>query len=267
MMATEANAKTPTGKVNWVLFNSKTYATILYFLLSLPLGIIYFTVAITGLTLSIGLTPIFIGIPLFFGVAKLLNGIVNFEQSMIRQILGLPAAPAASYTGNQQSQSGQTWFMRMVRGFDGGLFIRNLLLVLLRFVTSIVFFVITVTVLSLALAFIALPAVHIILMNELQLDILENSLFSYFHIDWTYNQQYLLYVGVGAVLYWIALRVVNGLMQVQRRILYVDEPYQSAHQTVPYQDQIQSSVQQQYYELPVEQPSQEFIQPTYRGEL
>lgn len=264
MKATEANAKAPTGKVNWVLFNPKTYATILYFLLSLPLGIIYFTIAITGLALSISLTPIFIGIPLFFGVAKLLNGIVNFEQSMIRQILGLPAVPVSYDANNQQPEAGQNWFMRMVRGFDGGLFIRNLLLVLLRFVTGIVFFVITVTAISLGLGFIALPVVHIILMNEIQLDILENSFFSYFHIDWTYNQQYMLYVGVGLVLYWIALRVVNGLMQIQRRIMYVDEPYQYEYQTVPFHDQIQSPVQPQYYDSSVEQSTQEFMQPAYR---
>lgn len=264
MMSSEASAQKPTGKVNWVLFNPKTYATILYFLLALPLGIIYFTIAITGLTLSIGLTPIFIGIPLFFGVAKLLNGIVSFEQSMIRQILGLPAAPAP-YISNEQSVEGQGWFMRMVRGFDGGLFIRNLLLVLLRFVTGIVFFSITVTVIALALGFIALPVVHIILMNEIKLDILEHSLFTYFHIDWTYNQQYLFYVGAGLVLYWIALRVVNGLMQIQRKMMYVDEPYQQAQQAEPYYEQMQSSVQPPpYYEQTVEQPTQEFMQPTYR---
>jgi hypothetical protein len=245
MKTIEATAKAPTGKVSWVLFNPKTYATILYLLLSLPLGIIYFTVAITGLALSIGLTPIFIGIPLFFGVAKLLNGIVNFEQSMIRQILGLPTPPV-SYTYNQQSEAGQNWLMRMVRGFDSGLFIRNLLLVLLKFVTGIVFFVIMVTVISLGLGLIALPVVHIILMNEMQLDILENNLFSYFHIDWTYNQQYMLYVGVGLVLFWIALRVVNGLMQIQRRIMYVDEPYQQP--PVPVEAQIHAPVQSQYYE-------------------
>jgi hypothetical protein len=253
MKVIKATAKEPTGKVNWVLFNPKTYATILYLLLSLPLGIIYFTVAITGLALSIGLTPIFIGIPLFFGVAKLLNGIVNFEQSMIRQILGLPIPPV-SYTYNQQSEAGQNWLMRMVRGFDGGLFIRNLLLVILRFVTGIVFFVIMVTVISLGLGFIALPVVHIILMNEMKLDILENTLFSYFHIDWTYNQQYLLYVGVGLVLFWIALRVVNGLMQIQRRIMYVDEPYQQS--SVPMEAQIHASVQSQYYEYQEDQPTQ-----------
>ncbi|MGV2686529.1 hypothetical protein GNF82_19775, partial [Clostridium perfringens] len=142
-----------------MLFNPKPYATILYFLVSLPLGIIYFTVAITGLALSIGLTPIFIGIPLFFGVAKLLNGSVNFEQSMIRQILGLPS-PSVSYNYNQQSEAGENWLKRMVRDFEGGLFIRNLLLVLLRFVTGIVFFVIMVTAISLGLGLIALPVVH-----------------------------------------------------------------------------------------------------------
>jgi hypothetical protein len=261
MKSIEVNAKEPKGKVNWVLFNPKTYATILYFLLSLPLGIIYFTVAITGIVLSISLTPIFIGIPLFFGVAKLLNGIVNFEQIMIRQILGLPVQPV-SFTNNQQSDAGQNWLKRMVRGFDGGLFIRNLLLVFLRFVTGIVFFVIVVTVISLGLGFIALPAVHIILINEMQLDILENSLFSYFHIDWTYNQQYLLYVGVGLVLFWIALRVVNGLMQIQRRIMYVDEPYQQP--SVPVEVPIYASDQPQYYEHQEDQSTQGMLQPSYR---
>lgn len=248
--------------MKWVLFNPKTYATILYLLLSLPLGIIYFTVAITGLVLSIGLTPIFIGIPLFFGVAKLLNGIVLFEQSMIRQILGLPS-PSVSYSYHQQSEAVQNWLKRMVSGFDGALFIRNLLLVLLRFVTGIVFFVIMVTVISLGLGLIALPVVHIILMNELKLDILENSLFSYFHIDWTYNQQYLLYVGVGLVLFWVALRVVNGLMQIQRRIMYVDEPYQRP--TVPSMEaEIDTPFQSQYYEYQENHPTQGMMQPAHR---
>lgn len=260
MKAIGATAKTPIGKVHWVLFNPKTYATILYLLLSLPLGIIYFTVAITGIALSIGLAPIFIGIPLFFGVAKLLNGIVSFEQSMIRQILRLPTPPVSS--NNQQSEVGRNWLMQMVRGFDGELFIRNLMLVLLRFVTGIVFFIIMVTVISLGLGFIALPVVHIILMNEMKIDILENTLFSYFHIDWTYNQQYMLYVGVGLVLFWIALRVVNGLMQIQRRIMYVDEPYQQS--SVPVETQLHAMDQSQYYEYQENQPTQGMMQPVYR---
>ncbi|CAM3552685.1 sensor domain-containing protein [Marinicrinis lubricantis] len=263
MKATEATVKNPTGKVNWVVFNSITYASILYLILSLPLGIIYFTVAITGIALSIGLTPIFIGIPLFFGVAKLLNGIVNFEQSMIRQILGLPTVPAP-YTYHPQHEAGKSWFMRMVRGFDGGLFIRDLILILLRFVTGIVFFVIMVTMLSLGLGLIALPVVHKILINEIQVDILEDSLFSYFEIDWSLNQQYLLYVGVGIVLFWVALRVVNGLMQIQRRIMYVDEPYQQTQPKVLMRDPMQEPVQPQYDGHPMDEYAQGLLQPVYR---
>lgn len=254
MKATQAPAMAKAGKVHWALFNPKTYATILYFLLSLPLGIIYLTLAITGIALSIGLTPVFIGIPLFFGVVKLLNGIVHFEQSLIRHILGLPVPPVSG-PNQSQAEAGQNWLKRMVKGFDGELFIRNLMLVLLRFVTGIVFFTVMVAAISLGLGLIALPVVHIILMNELKLDILENNLFQYFHIDWTYNQQYLLYVGLGVVLFLIALRVVNGLMQVQRRIMFVDELYQQP--AVPAEPQFQAPVPAYYEEFEGDRPAQE----------
>lgn len=257
MKSAETNTIAREGKVNWVLFNPKTYSTILYLLLSLPLGIIYFTLAITGLALSIALTPIFIGIPLFFGVAKLLGEIVKFEQGIIRHILGLPIPPA-SIPIHVQREAGQNWFMRMVKGFDGELFIRNFMLIVLRFVTGIVFFTVMITALALGLGFIALPVVHIILMNELQLDILENNLFQYFHIDWSYNQQYLLYVGLGMILFWVALRVVNGLMQVQRRLMYVDESYQQQQQSSEsVETQFHVPVQPSFGDYQDNQPSQE----------
>ncbi|WP_018751810.1 sensor domain-containing protein [Paenibacillus sanguinis] len=255
---TEAPAMAKMGKVSWALFNSKTYATILYFLLSLPMGIIYLTLAITGLVLSVALTPIFIGIPMFFGVAKLLQGMVNFEQGVIRHILGLPTPP--SIPQHSQAEAGQNGFKRMVKGFDGALFTRNVLLVLLRFVTGIVFFVVMVTALALGIGFIALPVVHIILMNELQLDILENNLFQYFHINWTYNQQYLLYVGLGVVLFWSALRVVNGLMQIQRRMMYVDESYMQQPSPEPVEaPQFYTPAESPYGDFPEDQPGQEKV--------
>lgn len=257
MKATEAPAMDKLGKVRWALFNPKTYATILYFLLSLPLGIIYLTIAVTGLALSIGLTPIFIGIPLFFGVARMLNGIVRFEQGLIRHVLGMPLPPVSPAPSQSQGEAGQNWLQRMVKGFDGELFFRNLMLVFLRFVTGIVFFAVMVTALALGLGFIALPVVHIILMNEMKLDILENNLFQYFHINWSYNQQYLLYVGLGLVLFLVALRVVNGLMQVQRRIMYVDESYLQPS-TAPVETPFQAPAQPHYGEfLQEDQPGQE----------
>jgi len=251
------------GKVKWVLFNPKTYITIVYFLISLPLGIIYFTGMVAGLVLSIVLTPIFIGIPLFFGVAKFLNGMITFEQTMIRQILGIPFAPILS-NDRQEPEAGQNWFMRMVRNFDGGLFIRDMLLIVLRLITGIVFFAVMIAALSVSLGLITLPVVHIILMNEMQLDILENNLFRYFHIDWTYSQQYLLYVGIGIILFWVALRIVNGLMQMQRRMMYVDEHYQKNHAYVQEKDGAKELYQSQYDTYAVEQPIQSLVLPSYR---
>ncbi|MNJ02728.1 hypothetical protein D3C73_1627850 [compost metagenome] len=72
----------------------------------------------------------------------------------------------------------------------------------------------------------------------------------------------MLYVGIGLVLFWIALRVVNGLMQIQRRIMYVDEPYQQP--LVPADSQIHAPVQSQYYDYPENQPTQGMMQPAYR---
>jgi hypothetical protein len=57
----------------------------------------------------------------------------------------------------------------------------------------------------------------------------------------------MLYVGVGLVLFWIALRVVNGLMQIQRRIMYVDELYQQPSAPAV-EAQIHPAVQPPYYE-------------------
>ena len=234
-MQTATTNSPPSGKVHWALFNPKTYATILYFLLSLPLGIVYVTLMITGIALSLALSPIFIGIPLFFGVAKLLAGIVSFEQDMIRHILGLPQPP--DLTAKNQPHESQKWFKRMVSSFDAQLFIRNVLLIFLKGIMGIVFFSIMVVCLAIGLALIALPVVHIILQKEFQLDILENGFFQYFNIDWTLNQQYMFYVGAGLILFWLALRIVNGLMSVNRRMMYVDEAYLQQHAGITVQEE------------------------------
>lgn len=230
MKVTEA-ASPPAAKVKWVLFNPKTYATIIYFILSLPLSIVYFTLMVTGIALSIALTPLFIGIPLFFAVDKLLQGIVKFEQGIIRQILGLPMQ-SSIFNYDKQMQAGQNWFMRMVRAFDGQLFIRNVMLILLKFVTGIVFFTLMVVFVALGLGLIALPVIHVILLKEIQVDILQDSLFQYFNMDWTINQQYIFYSVVGVIMFWLSLRIVNSLMALQRQLMYVDEPYLVVQQQV-----------------------------------
>lgn len=197
----------------------KTYRSILYFLISLPLTIVYFVFMVTGLTLSIALTPIFIGIPLFFAVAKGLDYIVHFEQELVRSLLDIPGPNEETRSDIQRDGAG--FLQRMKLGFQGANFARNVLLIMGRFVSSIIFFSITVTVIAAALGLITLPVLHQIFLQTMDLNILENSVFALFQIDWTLSQQYISYVVAGFVVALVASWVIRMLMDVQRRMLFV----------------------------------------------
>jgi uncharacterized membrane protein YeaQ/YmgE (transglycosylase-associated protein family) len=197
----------------------KTYRSILYFLISLPLTIVYFVFMVTGLTLSIALTPIFIGIPLFFAVAKGLDYIVQFEQELVRSLLDIPRPIEEARSDVQLEGAG--FLQRMKLGFHGAKFARNVMLIMGRFVSSIIFFSITVTVVAAALGLITLPVLHQIFLQTMDLNILENSVFALFQIDWTLSQQYITYVVAGFVVALLASWVIRMLMDVQRRMLFV----------------------------------------------
>lgn len=197
----------------------KTYRSILYFIISLPLTIVYFVFMVTGLALSIGLTPIFIGIPLFFAVAKGLDHIVQFEQELVRSLLDIHRPTEERRTDMQKEGAG--FFQRMKLGFHSTNFARNIMLIMGRFVSSIVFFSITVTVVATALGLITLPVIHQVFLQTMDLNILENSVFALFNIDWTLSQQYISYVVAGFVVAVFASWVISMLMDVQRRMLFV----------------------------------------------
>ncbi|OME19471.1 hypothetical protein BSK47_15630 [Paenibacillus odorifer] len=185
----------------------------------MPLTIVYFVFMVTGLTLSIALTPIFIGIPLFFAVAKGLDYIVQFEQELVRSLLDIPR-PIEEARSDMQLE-GAGFLQRMKLGFHGAKFARNVMLIMGRFVSSIIFFSITVTVVAAALGLITLPVLHQIFLQTMDLNILENSVFALFQIDWTLSQQYISYVVAGFVVALLASWVIRMLMDVQRRMLFV----------------------------------------------
>lgn len=87
-----------------VIRDPRAYGALLYMLLSLVTGIFYFTVVVTGLSLSIGLMILIIGIPfalLFIGMVRVL---AHIEGRLVEGLLGirmprrLPATTAADET-------------------------------------------------------------------------------------------------------------------------------------------------------------------------
>ncbi|MCP4683984.1 MAG: hypothetical protein GY867_00920, partial [bacterium] len=72
-----------------VTYDPRAWGSLLYLLLAMPLGIVYFTWAATGVYLSVGLAVLVIGI-LFFGFFLLsVRGIALVEGRLVEALLGI----------------------------------------------------------------------------------------------------------------------------------------------------------------------------------
>jgi len=129
-----------------------TYGALFYMLLSLATGTFFFTWVVTGLSLSLGLMILIIGIPLtvlFFGSVR---GLALLEGRLVEALLGerMPRRP-------QYTDRSRTWLQRIGDMFTDGRTWLTLLYFLLMLPLGIVYFTIAVTLLAVSLAFIWSP--------------------------------------------------------------------------------------------------------------
>ena len=78
-----------------ILASPRAYATLGYLLLSLATGIFAFTFAMTGLSLSLGLAVLIVGIPFTLGFLALTRVLAVAEAGLLRALVD-PTAPAAA---------------------------------------------------------------------------------------------------------------------------------------------------------------------------
>ena len=140
------------GRFFGVIVDPRTYGALFYMLLSLATGIVYFTVVTTGVSLSLGLMVLIIGIPLlvlFLGLVRVLSLV---EGRIVEVMLGerMPRRPL--YT-----QRGKGWLERIKEMFTDGRTWTAMLYFLLMLPLGAAYFTIAVTLLSTSLAFIAAP--------------------------------------------------------------------------------------------------------------
>jgi uncharacterized membrane protein len=139
------------GKFFGVIADPRAYAGLFYMLLSLATGIFYFTFVVTGLSLSLGLSILIIGIPvalLFLGLVHVLSLV---EGRMVEVMLGermprRPVYPAGigfwARIGNLITDP-RTW--------------TTMLYFVMMLPLGIIYFTVAVTGISVSLAFIAAP--------------------------------------------------------------------------------------------------------------
>ena len=95
------------GRFFGVYSDPRAYLCMLYMLLALVTGIVYFTFAVTGLSLSVGLAILIIGVPfflLFIGTTRVL---ALAEGRIVETMLGtrMPRRPRVSRTAKRRSCS------------------------------------------------------------------------------------------------------------------------------------------------------------------
>ena len=123
-----------------VLVDPRAYGALIYMLLSLATGIFYFTWAVTGLSLTIGLAILIIGIPfalLFIGSIRVISWI---EGRVVEALLGvrMPRRQPA------QEEGGTLW-TRIKRVLADGRTWSSVLYMILQLPLGVIYFTIAVT--------------------------------------------------------------------------------------------------------------------------
>jgi uncharacterized membrane protein len=145
------------GRFFGIVADPRAYAALFYMLLSLATGIFYFTWAVTGISLSIGLSILIFGIAfavLFFGTVRVLSLV---EGRMIEVMLGerMPRRPLYADRDKPLRE-------RVKEMFTDPRTWSSLLYMLLMLPLGILYFTIAVTGLSLAISLAISPIVKAI---------------------------------------------------------------------------------------------------------
>ena len=153
------------GRFFGVIGDPRTYGALFYMLLSLATGIVYFTVVTTGLSLSLGLMILIIGIPLlvlFLGLIRVLSLV---EGRIVEVLLGerMPRRPL--YT-----QRGKGWLQRIGDMFTDGRTWTAMLYFLLMLPLGIAYFTVAVTGLVTSVAMMGAPIAVWLGLTDVQSD-------------------------------------------------------------------------------------------------
>ncbi|HET9482369.1 MAG TPA: sensor domain-containing protein, partial [Xanthomonadales bacterium] len=140
------------GRFFGVAADPRAYAGLFYMLFALATGILYFTVAVTGVSLSIGLAILIIGVPfivLFIGMVRVLSLV---EGRLVETLLGerMPRRPLYADRGKPVME-------RIKAMFTDPRTWSTLLYFVLMLPLGIVYFTAAVVGLSLSVGFVAAP--------------------------------------------------------------------------------------------------------------
>ncbi len=134
-------------------FRVRTYTNLLYLALALPLGLLYFIFLTVGLPLGIGLTLLWIGIPILALVFAGSWGLAALERQLAIHVLGARVPPMSPPV----TEAVQTVWQRVKAFLANPVTWKGMAFLLLKLPLGIVSFTAIVTLLATSAAFLATP--------------------------------------------------------------------------------------------------------------
>jgi len=130
----------------------KFFPNLVYLLLALPLGVLYFVILITGYTLGAGLSITLVGIPILVTMIFVTYLLGDLDRAMTSKLLGVRIAkPEAKPSRDDSARSILVAQLKSVQ------FWKEFGYLLLKMPVGIVAFVVTITFVSVSLVLIAAP--------------------------------------------------------------------------------------------------------------
>jgi hypothetical protein len=144
------------GRFFGVYTDPRAWGALLYMLIAFVTGIFYFTWAVTGVSISIPFLIFIFGFPFALLFLLSVRGLALLEGRLVEALLGvrMPRRPLFSHADMK-------WFDRLKALLMDKATWLMLVYMLVQFVLGIAYFVAIITVLSMSLAFMALPFIQL----------------------------------------------------------------------------------------------------------
>jgi len=172
----QAEGRSAAGKFFGVFIDPRAYASLLYMFFALATGIIYFTWAVTGLSLSAGFAVLIFGLPFFALFLLSIQGIALVEGRIVEALLGvrMPRRPIFS-------KRHLGFWNRLKALFKDKRSWTTIFYMIAMLPLGVIYFTLFVTLLSVGLGLIAQP----ILENVFDLPLFETESAAYYVPNWT----------------------------------------------------------------------------------
>ncbi|HSD74908.1 MAG TPA: sensor domain-containing protein [Steroidobacteraceae bacterium] len=190
------------GRFFAVFGDSRAYTSLFFMLLSLATGIIYFTVTVTGLSMSAGLIVLIIGVPFFLLFLGLVRVLALAEGRLVEALTGtrMPRRPVSA-------RSDSAWYQRIIEVVKDRQTWTAMFYMLLQLPLGIIYFTIAVAGLSIGLALTGGPIFQLLA----QTGIVHLHLGPHDHVEWAPVWALPLVVALGVLMLTLLMHLARAI--------------------------------------------------------